>query len=165
MKTYLITLSTLAVATSLSAGLSFLPSTLIANPPVIAALTTPPVTNSAPTTITPAATPAVENLFSEADTTIESSTQDHHEGLTDLADRVNRGVKDQIEAWKSQGFTAPLESDEKVSRALMDFTQKLSSLNLADEATWASVKTDTLGSLHHLQGVYADLAAASAKKL
>jgi hypothetical protein len=167
MKTRIITLSAVAFAAILGmASTAFARSTLVAMAPVIAAVTPSPLVTPPPAPITPSptATPTVEALFEEAGTTIESSTQDHREGLSDLGDRVNRSIKEQIDTWKSQGFTAPLPMDEQVSRALLDFTQKLSLLSLASEETWTSVKTDTISSLRHLQGVYADLAAASAKR-
>jgi hypothetical protein len=167
MKTFIITASALALATSLSADLGFSKSTLIANPPVLAALnfsraaTNPPQVTSLPT---PDASATVEQLFAEADAKIDASTQDSHEGLSALGERLSAGIKGQVDMWKSQGYTAPLPSDEELSRSLLDFTQKLSALNGADESTWISVKSDTASSLHHLQGVFADLRADSVKK-
>ncbi len=163
MKKLLFTLAALTLAAPVfCANFSFARSTLIARAPIATALATqPPSTTAAPT---PAASATVEQLFTEADSMIDNSTQDSHAGLSALADRVTAGIQNQITEWKSQGYTAPLPSDEELSRALLDFTQKLSLLNLADETTWTSVKTDTLGSLHHLQGVFGDLRADSVKK-
>jgi hypothetical protein len=168
MKTQLITFSALALTTSgLCANMNFSKSTLIARAPVAVAVTPSPLATQPPSTTAPpvpAASVSVEQLFAEADSLIDSSTQDSHAGLSSLGDRVTAGIKNQINAWKSEGYTAPLPSDEELSRALLDFTQKLSLLNLADESTWTSVKTDTLGSLHHLQGVFGDLRTDSVKK-
>lgn len=168
MKTHLITFSALALATSgLSANLNFSKSTLIARAPVAVTITPSPLATQPPSTTAapvPAASASVEQLFAEADSVIDSSTQDNHAGLSALGDRVTAGIQSQINTWKSQGYTAPLPSDEELSRALMDFMQKLNALNLADESTWTSVKTDTLGSLHHLQGVFGDLRTDSVKK-
>ena len=168
MKTHVITLSALALTTSgLCANFNLAKSTLIARAPVAVAVTPSPLATQPPSTTAapvPAASSSVEQLFAEADSTIDNSTQDSHAGLSSLGDRVTAGIQSQINTWKSQGYTAPLPSDEELSRALLDFTQKLSLLNLADESTWTSVKTDTLGSLHHLQGVFGDLRTDSVKK-
>lgn len=161
MKTYLTTLAALALTTSsFCAGFNFTKSTLMAKAPVVVAVTPSPST-VAPV---PAASQTVEQLFAEADTTIANSTLDSRTGLSALSDRVTAGIQDQINAWKSQGYTAPLPSDEELARALLDFTQKLSALNLADESTWTSVKNDAVSSLQHLRGVFADLRADSVKK-
>lgn len=167
MKTYLTSLTALALTTtSFCASLNFAKSTLIARAPVVVAITPSPMATPPPTTLAPvpAASHSVEQLFAEADTAIANSTLDNRAGLSALSDRVTAGIQDQINTWKSQGYTAPLPSDEELSRALLDFTQKLSALNLADESTWASVKNDASSSLQHLRGVFGDLRTDSVKK-